>query len=85
MTTHLVEIKVVEALIAAGFREHEGWFYPAGDPSRAAVRLSVYGGQYQIWRRRKLTSSWMVIATSDVEDFSAEAFDTWRTAWPLTH
>lgn len=83
--TEAAEQRVIDVLVAAGFREHEGWFFPAGDPDRAAVRLTVYSGQYQIWRRRRLSSAWMMIAVSDVEDFDPAAFETWRSAWPLTH
>lgn len=74
---------VVKALHAAGFAHVDGWFYPAGEPRTALVRIDVYGGQYQLFRRRTVTSPWMRIAVYDVQDFSAEAFRSWVAAWPL--
>lgn len=76
---------VLDNLRSAGFRQHDEWFYPSGDPSRAAVRLSVFQGEYQIWRRRKLTSPWMLIVTDDTKNFDQVSFRTWKDSWPLAH
>lgn len=79
------DLTVVETLKTAGFVERDGWFYPPGDVSRAAVRLSVYNGQYQIWRRRKLNGFWMTITVDDSKDFDPQAFKVWQDSWPLVH
>lgn len=78
------ELAMLETLEQTGFILHgDGWFYPSL-PTRSLVRISVFGGQYQIWRRPRVDrDGWMLIVTADVEDFDADAFNAWRSTWPL--
>jgi len=80
------EQRLVEAILSEGFRLdiQDGWFYPPGGNSSALVRLSVYGGQYQLHRRRKLKEPWMIVVTRDAEEFDIQSFHSWRETWPLT-
>jgi hypothetical protein len=77
--------RIVEFLSSEGFTLENGWFYPSGDTSRAAVRIAVFEGQYQVWRRRKLSAPWMLIVTADVNEFSMDSFRLWHSTWPLTN
>lgn len=85
MVDYSQENTVLEALRTAGFQESNGWFYPPSGEDRAAVRISVFEGQYQVWRRRKLTSPWMIIVTADADEFDFKNFRAWYATWPLTH
>lgn len=84
MTTFTAERNILDVLRVAGFFLQDGWFYPSGSPDRAVVRLLVKGGSYQIWRRRRLHSPWMLIVSAPVEEFDQGAFNTWKNSWPLT-
>ena len=76
------ECAVLDTIRSAGFVESAGWFYFA-DPERSLVRITVFGGQYQLWRRRRIGDGWMIICTADVEEFDPRTFATWCSGWPL--
>lgn len=80
-----VDRYVADVLTASGFSQRDGWFYPAGDPDRAAVRILVTEDKYEIWRRRRLRCPWLKITSANTKEFDESAFLSWCRDWPLTN
>jgi hypothetical protein len=60
--------------------EDSAWYPMEAQPGRALVRVHVAPSGYCVERRRKLTSSWMPIATVAAHEFDPEAFRAWRAS-----
>jgi len=73
--------EILTTLVEGGWHRVglEDWFYPPGaSKDRALVRIEVWGGQFQLWRRPNPYAAWMIIIAADAEEFSKDAFLSWQ-------
>lgn len=83
MLATLDKTKQVTDTLRQSFSESmDGYWYPM-DPGTPLVRIQVASSGYCIERRRNGNTPWMPIVTAELPEFDANAFQTWRSRWPM--